>query len=270
MSLSSVIVSAALLAHLPSISEDDHGTPDDAFSITDTELSIVLFDTVSCEVPEVWLSFETLEADQEVFMQLGVPVIDRLEDYRPAIAILAPGLPELDLPFEVPEGVGGLRFNATDMDAPIDFFEEFTMTSSWIWYEGTITVPEAGQGWIVAWDPSRRTGKLWVAVGTVEDFSSGIGVTFEDVYAYHEVNGEEPDEEVIEEQCAEGGEEGGEDTGESGESDDAGLDEEGTSDTGGGLDEEGGCSCSSQGSPGGPAALGLALLGLAATRRRRD
>jgi hypothetical protein len=81
------------------------------------------------------------------------------------------------------------------------------MTSSWIWYEGTVVVPEPGQGWIVAWDPSGRTGKLWVAVGTVEDFKAGPGVSFEDIWAFHETNGFGAQSEMIE-VCEDDGEDG--------------------------------------------------------------
>lgn len=203
MALTQVLFAAAIFAHLPSISDDDYGDFNDAFELDDVDKSIVLYDTVSCEVPEVWLTFVTQEPDKPVFVQLGVPVIDRLADYRPALALLAPGLPEIDLPFDVPTGVGGVRFDAADADAPSMFFEPFTMTSSWIWYEGTVVVPEPGRGWVVAWDPSGRTGKLWVAIGTVEDFSGGVDVTFEQIWAYHETNGFEPETEVVEQQCDE-------------------------------------------------------------------
>lgn len=195
------MITAALLGHLPTISQDEYASPEQALMLDHVDKSIVLYDVVSCEAPEVWMTFTTEEANTPVFVQLGVPVIDRLEDYRPALALLAPGLPEIDLPFGIPAGVGGVRFDAADIAEPQSFYEPFTMTSSWIWREATVEVPEPGQGWLVAWDPSGRTGKLWVAVGTMEDFSGGVGVTFEEIWAYHETNGFEPPDEVVEQQC---------------------------------------------------------------------
>ena len=55
--------------------------------------------------------------------------------------------------------------------SPEDFFEPFTQTESWIWVEETLVLPEDGEGWIVAWHPENQTGKLWLIVGTREDFS---------------------------------------------------------------------------------------------------
>lgn len=287
------LFAATLFAHLPSISVDEHGTYDQAFALEDVDKSIVLYDVVRCEVPQVWLTFETAAPNSSVFVQLGVPVIDRLADDRPAIALLAPGLPDLDLPFAVPPGVGGVRFDAADAAEPGSFYEPFTKTSSWIWYEGLVEVPAAGQGWIVAWDPSGRSGKLWVAVGTVEDFSGGIDVTFEQIWTYHESEGYAPAREVVEQQCVVapegetegeatgGGATGGEPTG-GGETDggDTGGGEAAT--TGGstgegetgepGLgDDAGGCNCGVD--PAGRGALaelvGAGLLVGTFRRRRR-
>ncbi len=261
-----LILHAALLAHLPSISFDDYGFHDEAFFHDEVDKNIVLFDHVSCEVPEVWITFETTEPDQEVFVQLGVPVIDRLADYHPAVALLAPGLPEIELPFPVPEGVGGLRYDAADTDTPGDFYEPFTDTHSWIWFEDTITVPDPGQAWVVAWDPTRETGKLWVAIGTVEDFSDGIGVTFEQIWSYHETSGHEPDPVPEEMMCELDGEDSGEEAGDLDE--DSGDEAEDGEDDLSIVDGEG-CACSGATPEPGPGPLALAALALLGLSRRR-
>ncbi len=100
-----------------------------------------------------------------------MPQIERLSGDRPAIALLAPGLPAVEVPFEVPEGLGGLVWYADEKAEPDTFFEPFTQTASWVWVEETVTLPEDGAGYLVAFNPAERTTKLWVAVGTVEDFS---------------------------------------------------------------------------------------------------
>jgi len=158
-------------AHKPAFS-GEYDSPDVAWQVQDPEISIVLYQDITCELPQVWLTLDG-EAGFPLYIQLGVPVIERLKDYRPSIALVAPGLPapDTDLPFDLPDGTGIMLFDTDNVDEPGDFFEPFTQTDSWILVEETITLPETGQAWLVAWDPGQQTGKLWVATGTVEDFS---------------------------------------------------------------------------------------------------
>ena len=158
-------------AHKPFFS-GDYGTLDDAWTVPDPEVSIVLYQEITCELPQLWMTLDG-EEGFPLYIQLGVPVIDRLSDYRPSVALVAPGLPapESELPFDVPEGNGILVFDSDDVDQPGGFYEPFTQTESWIMVEETVTLPQAGPAWLVAWDPGGQTGKLWVATGTVEDFT---------------------------------------------------------------------------------------------------
>ena len=106
-----------------------------------------------------------------MYLQAGVPEIDRLEYYRPTLAVLAPGFPEptLELPFDVPNGLGVVVYEP--QTTPTEFYEPFTQTSSWVWIEDTLTLNETGEGYIVGWNNEEKTGKMWVATGVVEDFS---------------------------------------------------------------------------------------------------
>ncbi len=166
-----VVVTSAANAHKPSYSNDTYGTPQSAFQVEDLSTSIVVYDHVTCDAPQVWLAFDATQADGESYFSLGVPVIDRLSDYRPSIAILAPGLPmpNKPLPFTVPIGMGVISVE-TDSVTPDTFNEPVSGTQSWVLFEETLTLPETGKGFVVAWDPSGRPGKLWVAVGTKERF----------------------------------------------------------------------------------------------------
>ena len=165
-------------AHKPAFS-GDYGTPEDAWEVVDPEVSIVLYQEITCELPHLWMTLEG-EAGFPLYIQLGVPVVDRLSDYRPSVALVAPGLPEPTeaLPFDLPEGTGIQVFDTQAVDAPGEFYEPFTQTDSWVWVEETVELPETGQAWLVAWDPGNQTGKLWVATGTVEDFSDVETVEF--------------------------------------------------------------------------------------------
>lgn len=159
-------------AHLPNFSEVQHSIRDTAWTIDDIDLSIVLYHEVTCETELLWLRFDGL-AGEELFFQLGVPVIDALVDHRPAIALIAPGLPAHDgeLPFALPEGYGARVFESRDMLEATPFFEPITQTQSWIWIEERFNLPKDGEGFLVAWNPDRTASKLWVAVGETEDFS---------------------------------------------------------------------------------------------------
>jgi len=159
-------------AHKPFFSDGEWSGPEAAFEVEDPEVSIVVYQPVSCDSPELWMGWEARAGD-EIWISLGLPEIDRLVDYRPALAVVAPGLGEApdDLPFELPDGLGIEIFDTTDVAEADSFYEPFTRTDSWMLVETWFTLPEDGPAYLVAWDPAGWTGKLWVALGTIEDFS---------------------------------------------------------------------------------------------------
>jgi len=202
--LSMLLLSAAALAHKPSFDDGIYTSPDTAFRIDDIDISIVLYSEITCDDPELWMTF-TGEAGQELYVQVGVPVIDRLEDYRPSVAVLGQGMPAIDLPFETPEGLGGYRFDSDDIEVPGEFYEAFTQTESWIVTEETLTLNNDGVGYLVGWNPEAYTGKMWIAVGTVENFDdvdfSVFGEWLTEVQTYHEVDDGDYDD-LMERDCA--------------------------------------------------------------------
>ena len=157
-------------AHIPILSGADTGTsPENAVFIDDASISHAVYHEVTAQTAQLWVTFD-FEAGQEIYTQLGVPAIDRLADFRPAFAVLGPGLPEIGLPFDIPDGLGGLLFTTDDTDEPEFFAEEFTGTDSWIFGELIDAAPETGTYYLVAFVPSGDVGKLWVAVGRREVF----------------------------------------------------------------------------------------------------
>ncbi len=159
-------------AHKPSFGS--YPSSDSSFLVDDPNISIVVYQEISCENDQLWLSLAGT-AGFEVYIQGGVPQIDRLADYKPHIALLAPGLPTTeDLPFPIPEGLGAKVF--TPSAEPSDFHEPFTQTDSWIWVEEYFTLPEDGPVYLVGWNEPQYTGKMWIATGTIEDFE-GVSMT---------------------------------------------------------------------------------------------
>ena len=155
--------------HKPSFA-NNFSSFDSAFTVLDPDISIVLYAEMTCSEQELWMEMETGDRE-EVWIELGVPMLDRLEDYRPSIALIAPGLPEVDLPFSIPQGMGATVIDTDSVTDPEYFYEPFTQTESWILYQGWLQVPTNEEVFLVSWNPDAFTGKLWVAVGKTEDFS---------------------------------------------------------------------------------------------------
>ncbi len=157
-------------AHQPILSDGSARDASTALYISDVDLSQVVYHEVTAESPRLWLAFD-LNEGQSLYFQLGVPVIDRLKDYRPALALVGPRLPQTSLPFAVPDGLGAQVFTSVQNTEPTEFYEPFSGTSSWILLTETVTVPAAGRYFLVAYDPAGQAGKLWVALGQREEFS---------------------------------------------------------------------------------------------------
>ena len=86
-----------LSAHRPVFTEDEAKGPDTAISLTGPDVSQVVYREVTEESPQIWLSF-TVPKDFDLYFQIGVPVIEGLEEFRPAMVIVGPGLPREKYP----------------------------------------------------------------------------------------------------------------------------------------------------------------------------
>jgi hypothetical protein len=179
-----------LLAHHPIFTEDAAANPDTAIKIADPAISQVVYREITEESPQVWLTFQA-EKDFKLFIQIGVPVIDRFKDFRPAMVVVGPGLPAQDAPFKLPENTGAKVFTTKEVEKPRFFHEHFTNTDSWILRSETITLPTAGRYHLVAYLPQKQTGKLWLSVGKKESFSLDDLKDFptwtKRIQAFHEV-----------------------------------------------------------------------------------
>ena len=165
-------LSSTALAHKPAAFGDaGYSSAEDAYEIEDAATSIVIYREVTCERPELWLHLRA-EKDFALFVQLLVPRIERLSNYRPAIAVVGKGLPMVDAGIALPAGMGAVVFRGDEVAEPKVFSEPFTGTEDWVLVEETVTVPETGDYYVVAWDPAHATGKLDVAIGTVEQFGA--------------------------------------------------------------------------------------------------
>jgi len=176
-------------AHRYVPNDGTHTSADTALVISDYGVSQVVYNEATEAAPGLWLTFEGRKGDT-LFVQLGVPVIDGLENYRPTVAVMGPGLSGNSAPVPIPNGLGAAAF-PSDTVEPVFFDEKFTGTQSWILLEEKLTLPADGRYYIATVDPNRQAGKFWVAVGTKEEFGLGDILTYGDVLdavrTFHEV-----------------------------------------------------------------------------------
>ena len=130
-----------------------------------------MYREITEKTPQIWLTFEVPE-NFELYIQVGVPVIDRLEKFRPAMAVVGPGLPSEKVPFEIPESTGAKVLATKEVDKPRFFNEHFTGTQSWILRSETIPLKEPGRYYLVAYSPDKQKGKLWLSIGKQESFTA--------------------------------------------------------------------------------------------------
>jgi len=185
-----ICVSFAAFAHKPASIGGLFPTAGEALRMEDIDVSQVVYSPLSEADSQLWLTFEAT-AGTTLDVSLGLPVLDRLADDRPTLAVLGPGLPAIDLPIEVPPDIGGVVFESAAR-APRFFHEHVTGTESWILIEDAVTLPETGTYYVVAFPSGDRVDKLWVAIGTREQFGLRDLLSFpsiiRDVRAFHEVS----------------------------------------------------------------------------------
>ncbi len=185
-----ICCSLPALAHKPASIGGIFPTADEALRMENIDVSQVVYSPLTATDPQLWLTLEAT-AGTVLDVSLGVPVLDRLAEYRPNLAVLGPGLPAIDLPMDVPPGIGGVVFESAGR-APRRFHEHVTGTESWILIENAVTLPETGTYYVVAFPTGAQIDKLWVAIGTREQFGLRDLLSFptiiRDVRAFHEVS----------------------------------------------------------------------------------
>lgn len=185
---------SSVFAHRPIFSDKAATDPLTAIRIDNPAISQVVYRELTQKSPYLWFDFE-VEKEFDLFVQIGIPKLARFSEYRPAVAVLGPGLPNKTLPFDIPEGVGAHVLLTDDVTQPRAFYEPFTRTNSWILRSETLHLKNAGHYYVVAFSPKQQWGKLWLAVGKKESFGLTDWLRFggwsEKIRAFHEVSTQE-------------------------------------------------------------------------------
>jgi endoglucanase len=178
-------------AHRPIFSDKTATDPNAAVLISQPAISQVIYREITDDADQVWLAFDVNEGF-DLFIQIGVPALDRLKEFRPDMVVVGPGLPKVELPFELPEEVGAKTFPTDDIEEPRFFHEHFTGTDSWILRSDTVMIPESGRYYLVAYVPSKEKGKLWLSVGKKESLGVAEWAQFGEwkkkIRRFHEVS----------------------------------------------------------------------------------
>jgi hypothetical protein len=187
-----VLSGVSAFGHKPLPFGEVHGDASHALLVHDTDVSQVAYFEITAVSPQYWLAFDAVKGEG-LALQIGVPVIDRYRTFRPALAVLGPGLPAIELGFAIPQGCGGVILSTQAVADPPVFHEPFTGTDSWTLREDTLTLPSGGRYFVVLFSPHGEAGKLWAAIGEKEafglaDFLNLPGVVRE-VRGFHEVAG---------------------------------------------------------------------------------
>ena len=174
-------------AHRPIFSERAATGPETAVWIAQPSVSQVIYREITDASPQVWLALDAQEGF-ELFVQIGVPVIPRLKDFRPAMKVVGPAPSDGD---DLPYGIEERHFRTEHVKEPRFFHEHFTGTDSWILRSETVTLPTAGRYYVVAYVPSGQTGKLWLSIGKQEVFGTAdlaqFGAWKKKIRTFHEV-----------------------------------------------------------------------------------
>jgi len=180
----------AACAHRPVFTKDAAKDPETAILLTEPQVSQVVYREITDKAPQIWLGF-SVPKDFELYIQIGVPVMDRLKKFRPSMVLVGPGLPKKDAPFKIPKDMGTRILATNEVKKPRFFHEHFTGTDSWILRSETIALSEPGRYYLVAFSPDKQTGKLWLSIGKKESFTAEDWKQFPTwrklIRAFHEV-----------------------------------------------------------------------------------
>jgi hypothetical protein len=184
------LLNSAVFAHKPIWSNELGIDANTAIQLIDPNVSQVVYRPLPAGCHQIWTTC-TASGNFNMYLQIGVPVLDRLKNFRPSLVLIGPGLPDANLPFKIPRGYGATVID-TNSAEPRFFHEPFTGTDSWILASKTITLPKSGRFYVVAYDPKAAEGKLWMAVGQKERFGIAdfftFGQTKKRVRTFHELD----------------------------------------------------------------------------------
>ena len=158
-------------AHKPIPSDGTNLSVENALQISDHKISWVIYEELEAFQTKFY-TFEAKEGDS-FYASIVIPTLDRLESYRPSLALAGEGI-EIQSIHNIDEDLPDGGIVVYDYNGPIpseEFYEPFGQTTYWDRQEVRITIPSDGTYYILVNDVQGFKGKYSLAVGTIEDFS---------------------------------------------------------------------------------------------------
>ena len=175
-------------AHRPSFPDGLNKSPNSAFQLDDIDISQAIYQVLG-ENEQVWLKFHpTTSSSKTVNIQLGIPVLDETESFRPVVAVVSQNLSRIDLPFDLPDGFGAIVYEVNNEEQIKKFHEPYTNTNSWILIEEEFEIIGNEIHYVVIFSKTNQSGKFWFATGTKEVFdfrSSQLNENILKVKSFH-------------------------------------------------------------------------------------
>ncbi len=158
-------------AHKPIQSDGKNLTFENALIIPDHQISWVIYEELEAYQTKFY-SFEAKQGES-FYTSIVIPKLERLETYKPSLAIIGEGIQIQNIhkiDTELPPG-GVVVYDYDGIIPSEEFYEPFGQASYWERQEIKISIPEDGTYYIVVFDLQGFPGKYSLAVGTIEDFS---------------------------------------------------------------------------------------------------
>lgn len=179
LSVLSVLAAALLLtqrasAHTPFFPDRDISSPDKAWPVGDYSISWAFYARLAPAAAPQYYAIDG-RAGTRLYVTLEVPVIAGLEEFRPSVAVIGPGLPAVAAPRGIrgPTGAGGSIANDDRTSPRPQFFEPFSRTRYYRGPQIDLSLPDDGRYYVVVFDATGSTGKYTLAIGTREVFGGG-------------------------------------------------------------------------------------------------
>jgi hypothetical protein len=180
-------------AHTPIFIERDINSPETAWPVGDYSISWAFYGRVIPARAPQYFSIEGRAGDR-LYANLEVPRIAGLENFRPSIAVVGPGLPAFEAPrgLTVPESYGGILVDDPGATPRAQFDEPFSQTSYYRGPQLDIQLPQTGRYYVVVRDETGGTGKYTLAIGTREVFGGGDPNWAQKLRAFFDDAGQNP------------------------------------------------------------------------------
>ena len=182
--LAFVCCSLPVLAHKP-LDTSRPATKEEPIVIREHQSSWVAYNRLAGNKDVDFYLLPMVQKGDPLDATILIPVIDRLANFQPVLALLGPGLPVdtgglleqtiADFIKITPDEGGVIK---TSVQAPKIFFEPFTQTKYWERQSLHLTAPASGQYYLAVFDLKGKGDKYVLTVGKQENWK------LKDIFAF--------------------------------------------------------------------------------------